>query len=200
MRRYAWLFVPVCGVVLFLTGCAEGPSISPTASPTATGAPVAGPSGGATSLPITARSSSGGATVTFDTPFGQPIWDDCTQEYVVFSGTVHTVFNPVHTSSGGFSVVLTSNFQNVQGIGQTSGRQYRGTGGKTGGPPFFSYTFHVRDASQIVPGETSTTRLKISWVAQGSASDLTVAFDAHYTINANGDWTASFSDFTAECS
>ena len=170
------------GGVVFLIGCAgERPT-----SPSALGP---GLTGGAGVVASTSPDSAGnGATQTIDTPLSAPVWDDCSGEWVVFSGTVHLVVHVVDASSGGFHVNVSGNWQDTKGVGQTSGRRYRAT---SAGPAISFHTF---------AGATLTERFKFQWIGQGSVPNLQLTSAFHITVSANRVVTAEFTDLDIVCS
>lgn len=107
---------------------------------------------------------------------------DCTGEDVALSGTIHLVS---HTQADG-STVGHFNYQNVTGVGLTSGTRYRAT---TVDQQWLAAPFPTSIHS------TGTFHL----ISQGSSSNLLVTVLTHITVNANGEVTASIDVLSMQC-
>ncbi len=107
---------------------------------------------------------------------------DCTGEVVEISGTIHLVNQ---TQADG-SVVGHFNYQNVSGVGLTSGNLYR-----------VSAVDHFRLSSPFPTDVTSVQSFRL--INHGAESNLLVTVLHHITVNANGEVTASIDDLTMQC-
>jgi hypothetical protein len=109
-------------------------------------------------------------------------------EDVQLTGFFHNV---IHTTINGNGFVSTFHFQpqGVTGVGLTSGDKYQSTGvGKE------------QISGSFVNGQFSSTFiLNIGIIGQGSGNNAVLHEETHVTINADGQATASFDNFRAEC-
>jgi hypothetical protein len=112
-----------------------------------------------------------------------PAWNSCTQEFIDFSGTGHVQVHGV-TSDNKTTYIFHVDYQNVKGVGRTSGTEYVASSTFN-----FSNTFNSN--TQVVYQQNGSIR----WIAQGSGISFTVINDWHLTINANGDVTRFISTF-----
>src|SRR5215216_4401860 len=112
----------------------------------------------------------------------EAIVNNCSGEDVELSGTIHLVSQ---TQRDG-SEVGHINYQNVSGVGLTSGTTYRASSVDTFRleAPFPSDIHSVRSLRLISPGPED---------------DLLVMFLFHITVNANGEITAEVEDVNFEC-
>jgi hypothetical protein len=108
--------------------------------------------------------------------------NDCTGEQVELSGTIHLVSQ--QQSDG--SVVGHFNYQNVSGVGLTSGTTYRASTVDT-----------VRLAAPFPSDITSVGSFHL--IGQGENDNLLVNALFHITVNANGEVTASIDDTSIRC-
>ncbi|MCU7550494.1 hypothetical protein OCK74_15355 [Chitinophagaceae bacterium LB-8] len=109
-------------------------------------------------------------------------WNDCTGEWVVFSGTGHySVHGVINDNKATFS--LHYNTSNAKGVGLTSGRQYIST-------ETFNYT---NNGSFINEQIVFQQRGTIKYISIGSLDNFNLENDWHLTINANGEVTFFFS-------
>lgn len=109
-------------------------------------------------------------------------------ELVDFTGSVHEVSriaidgNTVHAG-------LHFNYQGLKGVGQITGDTYAANG-----------SFEETENGDFVNGAfMTTTQEHIHYNGQGSAPNLTIRFSEHLTINANGDVTVFFENFSIDC-
>jgi hypothetical protein len=107
---------------------------------------------------------------------------DCTAEDIEISGTIH-VLN--ETQADG-SLIGHFNYQNVSGVGLTSGNRYR-----------VSALDHIRLAAPFPADITSISSFRL--IGLGSDSNLLVHVMYHITVNANGEVTISIDDLTMQC-
>ena len=109
-------------------------------------------------------------------------------EIVVFTGNQHLVFSQTSTANGHLSTMLHWNADDVIGIGQFTGFQYRATGVTQD---------HVVSNATLPYTETTTNNYHI--IGQGQATNMDLKETVHVTVDANGYVTASVSDYTFEC-
>jgi hypothetical protein len=107
---------------------------------------------------------------------------DCTGETVLISGTIHFV---TQTQADG-SFVGHFNYQNMPGLGLTSGTIYR-----------VSAVDQLR-LSAPFPSSINSVR-SFHLISLGSENNLLITFLFHITVNANGEVTASIDDSHAQC-
>jgi hypothetical protein len=107
---------------------------------------------------------------------------DCTDEVVEISGTVHLV-NQVQTDG---SVIGHFNYQNVSGVGLTSGTTYQ-----------TSAVDHFRLSAPFPSSVSSMQSFRL--IGRGFESNLLVTVLYHVTVNANGEVAASIDDLSMQC-
>lgn len=108
--------------------------------------------------------------------------NDCTGEQVELSGTIHLVSQ---TQRDG-SIVGHFNYQQVSGVGLTSGTEYRGS------------TVDNFRLSEPFPSDiTSVSSFHL--IGQGTEDNLLVNDLLHITVDANGNVTASVDDVDIQC-
>ena len=71
---------------------------------------------------IQAKVDSGMENLKF--PVEEYIWNECTNEHVHLTGTMHVINHWVNTPSGGLHWKFLHKYQNVSGIGKSSGIKY----------------------------------------------------------------------------
>ena len=107
---------------------------------------------------------------------------DCTGEDVELSGTIHLVSQ---TQRDG-SEVGHFNYQNVSGVGLTSGNTYRAS------------TVDTFRLEAPFPSDIHSVR-SLRLISPGPEDDLLVMFLFHITVDANGEITAEVEDVTIQC-
>jgi hypothetical protein len=115
-------------------------------------------------------------------------WDDCTNEWIHFTGYAQRVFDFTITGNkiNGHSHY---NPEGEKGEGLSSGIQYQGVGASNNS---FS-------GSLINGSYTSSFTELISMVAPGRGNNLVWNFTSHITFNANGDVTVVRDNFKILC-
>ena len=107
---------------------------------------------------------------------------DCSAEEVEISGTIHMLNQ---TQADG-SVIGHFNYQNVSGIGLSSGNTYRASA--------------VNQVQLKAPFPSSiASSQSFQLISRGSDSNLLVHVLYHITVNANGEVTASIDDLRMQC-
>jgi hypothetical protein len=121
-------------------------------------------------------------------------------EYVTFNGSVHTLYRST-TTDNHTSAHVTINPQGLSATGLTTGTVYRAVG------VVDAYTINF-NTSQPQNAQTSATFLNrtffglqtgFSYIGQGTGTKFVIHQLVHLTVNANGDVTADFSNFTPNC-
>lgn len=107
---------------------------------------------------------------------------DCTGEVVEISGTIHLLSQMQPDGS----VIGHFNYQDVTGLGLTSGAVYR-----------VSAVDHFRLAAPFPSSIQSERSFRL--ISQGSASNLLVRALYHFTVNASGEVTASIDELNMQC-
>ncbi len=107
---------------------------------------------------------------------------DCTGELVEISGTIHLINQ---TQADG-SVIGHFNYQNVTGVGLTSGITYQTTA-----------VDHMRLSAPFPSSITSVQSFQL--IGRGSESNLLVQMLYHITVNENGEVTVSIDDLNMQC-
>ena len=118
---------------------------------------------------------------------GEIIGSDCPNfENVEYSGILRTVSHVTTDPKGGFHGKSQLIFQNLKGIGQTSGDEYRLTA------TIGNQVFASEDGSPVAVTQTGTVHIRdgISEKAK---------LHAHLTINANGEITVVFEKANLDC-
>ena len=108
--------------------------------------------------------------------------NECSGELVELSGILHLVS---HVLPDG-SVLGHFNYQNVTGIGLSSGIQYRA-----------SAVDQVRLEAPFPSSIQSVRHFRL--IADGAGDDVLVDAIFHITVNANGDVTAEIDELTTRC-
>lgn len=130
--------------------------------------------------------SAGAAAALGATSTGLPIYflrsADCTGEDIEISGTIHFV-NLTQTDG---SLIGHFNYQNVRGLGLTSGNTYQA-----------SAVAHVRLSAPFPADITSVQNFRL--ISQGAESNLLVQVVYHIALNARGEVTVSIDNLTMQC-
>ena len=109
-------------------------------------------------------------------------------EPVAISGEVHSLIHTTIDAGGGFHITIHFNNQGVSGTGVTTGAQYQLTE---------QLTFHFNTRGPFPQEVAQVNRLVLS--GQGPSNNMLGKFTVHVTINANGETTVSFGNFSFEC-
>ena len=107
-------------------------------------------------------------------------------EDVTMSGNLHFVVHATVDAAGGNHLTVEINNANVRGVGQVSGARYQATG---------AYALNLNELS---PGTvTCTSVLNFGIVGQEASNHLLATI--HFTVNANGDMTATVDNVSLVC-
>lgn len=110
-------------------------------------------------------------------------------EQVDLSGNLNDLFHVTVDNSGGVHLTTHDNPQGVQGVGETTGAKYQGTG---------VTEEHFNAGSSGLPiTDTFVNNFRI--IGQGPGNNSLVHENTHITINANGTVTASVDNFSDTC-
>ena len=131
-------------------------------------------------IPVSAASALG-ATST-DMPLYFLRSADCTGEVVEISGTIHTV-NQIQADG---SAMGHFNYQNVKGLGLTSGNTYQ-----------TNAVDHIRLSAPFPSSITSVRSFLL--ISRGANSNLLIHVAYHITINGSGKMTAFIEDLDMQC-
>ena len=130
--------------------------------------------------------------VNFNIPTGFHAQNPCAGgrfgEIVVFTGNQHLVFSQTSTANGHLSTMLHWNADDVVGIGQYTGYEYRATGVTQD---------HVVSNVPLPYTETMTNNYHI--IGQGQATNMDLKETTHVTVDANGNVSAWVTDYTLVC-
>ncbi len=112
----------------------------------------------------------------------------CAGETVSVSGDLHFLFTLETDASGGSHITFHGNSEGLSGVGLSSGTQYRAV-------DVFTQTVYVGAPLPVKITLTETHR----FVGQGAGNDLWSHYNIDFTINANGNATASVTNFKVDC-
>lgn len=143
----------------------------------------------ATSRAVGPRSIGVNASVTEQsfTPLDLYFLNKCTGDRFLVTGTVHTVYTGTVAMGGRFHSGIHINFQSAGGENLTSGIRYRVISNQEG------TSTYGRSPSE------RTSLLIFKLVGSGPGDNYTLRTQAHLTVNANGEATASFDEGEVVC-
>jgi hypothetical protein len=110
----------------------------------------------------------------------------CVPETAHFNGRIHVVTHTTETSPGHFLTRFQNQPAGVSGVGDVTGNNYRLVG----------ITQETRNSAA---GIEDTFISNFNAIGQGPGNNATVHTTFHFTVNANGELTASVSNFNVEC-
>lgn len=142
----------------------------------------------AAALLLVPATSSAAVIQNFNIPLNQTVFNPCSGDLFVASGTIHVVIAETADASGGFHAHLDVNVSGVTGVGSATGATYHGVGG-------FWAEFN---ADPPFPFETTATNV-FGLISTGSSPNLVVTATFHITVNADGTLTANVSRFSLSC-
>jgi hypothetical protein len=120
-------------------------------------------------------------------PLSYTYYDWCFGENIAVEGNIHYTWNYTPDGSGGYHYMSHTNYAGVSGTGLSSGLKYTANG-------VGNYKFNAK-----APWPYNYTSIyRFRWNQQGGGSEW-YSGQFHYTVNANGDLTANFSDFDSNC-
>lgn len=172
MKALLTVFAAIFG--LLVLGCTQAPS--PTEVPLSE---------------LSGSSSLAQATVfheKFDIPVDETVFSDCAGEDIRFTGAVHGEAHTVVDANGRLHSQSTLNDHDVSGVGLLSGTEYHRVGA----------TNSTFNASGPPPLEVTVTN-SFNFIGQGAANNTLLIETFHFTVNANGEVTATVGNFSFEC-
>lgn len=117
------------------------------------------------------------------------LYNQCTGEYVDFSGTFHNVVRSHEDGAGGYHLGFTQNVHDFIGVGQESGTVYHVNG-------VYRWSWHARGPFP----ETINESFQRHWISEGSGQDVHLNGQYRITVNANGEVTQMhFDPISLEC-
>jgi hypothetical protein len=126
-------------------------------------------------------------------PFDEVVFVPCANggagEFVELSGSLNFVFHDIFDASGGLHVQVHSNLQGVSGMGATTGTRYRGVESDVD-------QFNV--SPDDAPFESSTVS-SVRVIGRGPGNNFVLHESAHFTVNGNGELTASHDHLGVDC-
>ena len=125
-------------------------------------------------------------SVPISDTIGVPCANGGAGELVDVSGRLQYVVR-VTLNGDRFSFSGQTSYQDVKGIGETTGDTYVVTGGARG-------TFN----GSFTNAESTVTE-HINLIGQGAAPNVIVTIVSHFTVNENGDLTVLFDKFNGDC-
>jgi hypothetical protein len=123
-----------------------------------------------------------------DIPIAGLLYNPCGDEYVAVKGTVHQVLTSTANHAWNRSRLFTS-YQDLSGVGLTSGAVYR-VGGISHQSQSVSFGFFPRDYTTL-----DTFKL----IPQGGGDSLLLHQNTHVTIHPDGRVTATVDNARVEC-
>jgi hypothetical protein len=123
-------------------------------------------------------------TINYTLPITSALSNPCVPENVQFSGTFHYMVSTTFDRSGSLHLGVHVNGQDVSGVGQTTGAQYR---------------IPVAEEEQEILQQEGTLIERVKAVSQGSAPNFVVILTEHATVDANGNITSFHVDFDTAC-
>ncbi len=128
-------------------------------------------------------------TVTFHRTLFIACANEGAGEDVELSGLIQIFTVTTEDANGGVHVTSHVRPDGVVGVGETSGLNYRGTGG----------TFQAEGYSAAGDEKTYSFVNNFRIIGQGPSNNLLVHFTVHQTINANGELTSDVDLNSSEC-
>lgn len=117
-----------------------------------------------------------------------PVENPCTGEMIVFTIRAHLLVHTTADANGGTHQVERGHGQRVFGVSDT-GTQYVGK--------IVATTVDQNNVSN--PQNAFSELFHFYVVSQGGSDNFFLEFRMHVTVNANGEMTATFTDFGADC-
>ena len=109
-------------------------------------------------------------------------------EEVLVSGTAHIVVVTTIDAQGQPHVVVTANYDGLQGVGLTSGDRYVGVAAEN----------QISNFEPVAPWVVTMTQT-VQFVGQGPDNNFMVKFLFHLTVDATGKVTVSKAELQIEC-
>ncbi len=142
----------------------------------------------AAALWLVPATSSAAVIQNANMPLNQTVFNPCSGDLFVASGTIHVVAAETADASGGFHFHLDVNVSDVTGVGSVTGATYHGVGG-------FWSEFNADPPFPFVATATNVFGL----ISTGSSPNLVVTFTMHITVNSDGSIVSSVSRISVAC-
>ena len=125
---------------------------------------------------------------TEEIPVEATFTNPCTGEEMFFSYTIVHRQQTTTDANGGTHITAYNRVSAARGTGLSSGEEYILTGASNG-------------STQDLAGGTRTmgAATTVNFISTGGGDNFKQRFTVHATMNANGEWTAEFSNFSSEC-
>lgn len=146
---------------------------------------------GLSASPSAAHAAAGAKTQNLDVPINMIIGNPCNAESVAISGMLHELVHITADSSSGYDLNSHINFQDVSGVGLTTGTTY-----EVGNSADVLHE-NLRHASTgASEGDSAES---IHFISQGSAPNFDAQFLFHAKINAKGQVTSQVAKIDPDC-
>lgn len=122
-------------------------------------------------------------------PFSMWVYIPCAGEVAMLDGNLHILTHLTFDNAGGLTFKAHFQPQGLSGTGSVTGDKYQGTG-VTQWTSRFSGTSSQYEFTYI-----NNFRM----IGQGTGNNFLVHANMHFTVNANGDVTASVGNASASC-
>jgi hypothetical protein len=140
-------------------------------------------------LPAAAAAQATTTTTVIDMSVdGTTMPNPCTGETVTMSGSRQFVTHVTFDDAGGFHLKINQVNQGISAV-SASGNEYRVAGGS-----------HFERYWQGAAPRTETQTVAFQFISQGSADNFTQHAIFHFTVNANGEVTATQGEVRNDCS
>jgi hypothetical protein len=116
------------------------------------------------------------------------ITNACNGEDVLLTGFFHIVAHPTNDAAGGSHVAFNLNYDNVHGIGLTTGAKYE-----------FRGEHHSIENLNAGNNYTASNSADFRLIGQGPDNNEVGTFEYHLTVTPDGNITASFENFRTVC-
>lgn len=124
--------------------------------------------------------------------FHETIWEACANngvgENITLDGYVHFTYK-ITTNNDHYTLVTQLNFNEISGVGLTTGNKYVASGGGQ----------EVYSGSLINGQSIATGSSRFLLTAAGTGNTQTIVYKARYIVNANGEVSSQLLDFTNTC-
>jgi hypothetical protein len=112
-------------------------------------------------------------------------YSDCAGESIYVTGEAHYLVTVTEDGAGGYHGKYHVNIKGV-GVGEDSGDKYQ-------------YNGVMNEEINVAAGEEETLTESVNLIGQGKAANMVLKWDAHITVNANGDVTVYRDNERIDC-
>jgi hypothetical protein len=125
---------------------------------------------------------------TEEIPVEATFTNPCTGEEMFFSYTIVHRQQTTTDANGGTHLISTNRVSAARGTGLSSGEEY-------------ILISASNPSTQDLAGGTRTmgNATTVNFISTGGGDNFQQRFTIHATMNANGEWTAEFANFSSEC-